>query len=100
MEALEELKEIRNKLNIIINKLEGDAQPCNENDALMENLIRKTIEMNNSLLDEKVQKELFTRLRAINKANVSVINLLKKFHIKYEYIEDGKAWKTIEIIEE
>lgn len=99
METLEELKEMRNRLNIIINKIEGEAQPCSANDELMETLIRKTIDENNCLLDEKVQKDLFGRLRAINKANVSVINLLKKFQIKYEYVEDGKVWKTIKIIE-
>lgn len=90
IEIKEKLVNIRRVINSIsyeieelieeIEKIEIDKtlDDCRE-------IIENYIKANGNVLDKKQQTDLFNKLRAVNKGNISFVNLLKKLDINYSY---------------
>lgn len=97
---MEELREIKEKLIKVKNDISNISFVVNgiieeiekiesgEVDKTLDasrKIIENYIKANGNILNEKQQIDLFKELRAVNKAGISLINLLKKLDINYSY---------------
>ncbi|MDU1822379.1 hypothetical protein [Clostridium sp.] len=94
MEELREIKEklvnIRREINSIgceIEELIEEIEKIESGKTLdaSRKIIENYIDKNGNVLDKKQQTDLFKELRAVNKGNISFVNLLKKLDINYSY---------------
>lgn len=87
---MEELKEIKEKLVNIrreIEELIEEIEKIESGKTLDDcrEIIENYIDKNGNILNKKQQIDLFNKLRAVNKGNISFVNLLKKLDINYSY---------------
>ena len=102
---MEELREIKEKLvNIrrVINSISYEIEELTKEIDKIDNgevektldasrkIIENYIKANGNVLNKKQQTDLFKELRAVNKGNISFINLLKKLDINYSYHVAGE----------
>ncbi|WP_394899029.1 hypothetical protein [Clostridium paraputrificum] len=90
---MEELREIKEKLVNIRREIEELIEEIEEIEKIesgktlddCREIIENYIDKNGNILNKKQQIDLFNKLRAVNKGNISFVNLLKKLDINYSY---------------
>ena len=102
MEELREMKEKLVNIRRVINSVDYEIEELIEEIEKIESgevdktldasrkIIENYIDKNGNVLDKKQQTDLFKELRAVNKANISFVNLLKKLDINYSYHVAGE----------
>lgn len=109
-EILDELKGMKNRIEVLINRLCEEKQETKEtretndlkdNKANEDMLVCETVKnyalKNNMVLDEMAQKELFSKIAPFNFRKLSLIKLFRLLGIEFSYIPSDKSWKDIRI---
>lgn len=97
-EKLVNIRRVINSISYEIEELTKEIEKIESGKTLDDcrEIIENYIDKNGNVLDKKQQTDLFNKLRAVNKGNISFVNLLKKLDINYSYQVAGE-WKDIVI---